>query len=46
MHDVIYHAIQAPLVGLGSGIIPTLIAVFFIQILWFSDCMDRSLSTP
>ena len=32
---VIYHAIQAPLVGLGSGIIPTLIAVFFIQILWF-----------
>jgi cellobiose PTS system EIIC component len=35
MHDVIYKAIQAPLVGLGSGIIPTLIAVFFIQILWF-----------
>lgn len=35
MHDVIYHAVQAPLVGLGSGIIPTLIAVFFIQILWF-----------
>ncbi|MFJ5964966.1 PTS cellobiose transporter subunit IIC [Bacillus sp. NPDC093026] len=35
MHDLIYHAVQAPLVGLGSGIIPTLIAVFFIQILWF-----------
>ncbi|MCY7566623.1 PTS cellobiose transporter subunit IIC [Bacillus safensis] len=35
MHDLIYHAIQAPLVDLGSGIIPTLIAVFFIQILWF-----------
>jgi len=35
LHDVIYKAIQAPLVGLGSGIIPTLIAVFFIQILWF-----------
>lgn len=35
MHDVIYNAIQAPLVGLGSGIIPTLIAIFFIQILWF-----------
>ncbi|TCN21443.1 PTS cellobiose transporter subunit IIC [Mesobacillus foraminis] len=35
MHDVIYNAVQAPLVGLGSGIIPTLIAVFFIQILWF-----------
>lgn len=35
MHDVIYKAIQAPLVGLGSGIIPTLVAIFFIQILWF-----------
>nr|BAA75348.1 ydhO [Halalkalibacterium halodurans] len=35
MHDVIYQAVQAPLVGLGSGIIPTLIAIFFIQILWF-----------
>jgi cellobiose PTS system EIIC component len=35
MHDVIYKLIQAPLVGLGSGIIPTLIAVFVIQILWF-----------
>lgn len=35
MHDIIYTLVQAPLVGLGSGIIPTLIAVFFIQILWF-----------
>ncbi|MGA9172888.1 MAG: PTS cellobiose transporter subunit IIC, partial [Thermoactinomyces sp.] len=35
MHDVIYNLVQAPLVGLGSGIIPTLIAIFFIQILWF-----------
>lgn len=35
LHDVIYNVIQAPLVGLGSGIIPTLVAVFFIQILWF-----------
>lgn len=35
VHDIIYNAIQAPLVGLGSGIIPTLIAIFFIQILWF-----------
>ncbi|KHF29279.1 Oligo-beta-mannoside permease IIC component [Anoxybacillus sp. BCO1] len=35
MHDVIYHAIQAPLVGLGSGIVPTLIAIFVTQILWF-----------
>jgi len=35
MHDVIYKAVQAPLVGLGGGIIPTIIAIFFIQILWF-----------
>lgn len=35
MHDVIYNAIQAPLVGLGSGIVPTLIAIFVTQILWF-----------
>lgn len=35
LHDFIYDVIQAPLVGLGSGIIPTLIAVFFIQVLWF-----------
>lgn len=35
LHDVIYTMIQAPLTGLGSGIIPTLIVVFFTQILWF-----------
>ncbi|MFB5763640.1 PTS cellobiose transporter subunit IIC [Paenibacillus medicaginis] len=35
LHDLIYKAIQAPLVHLGSGIIPTLIAIFLIQILWF-----------
>ncbi|NNV05866.1 PTS cellobiose transporter subunit IIC [Geobacillus sp. C56-T2] len=35
MHDVIYNAVQAPLVGLGSGIVPTLIAIFVAQILWF-----------
>ncbi|MBA4494784.1 PTS cellobiose transporter subunit IIC [Paenactinomyces guangxiensis] len=35
MHDVIYHLVQTPLVGLGSGIIPTLIAIFFVQLLWF-----------
>ncbi|WP_249652417.1 PTS transporter subunit EIIC, partial [Lysinibacillus sp. D4A1_S13] len=29
------HTVQAALVGLGSGIITTLNAVFFIQILWF-----------
>lgn len=35
MHDVIYNVVQAPLVGLGSGIIPTLVAIFVAQILWF-----------
>ena len=35
LHDVIYEMIQAPLTGLGGGIIPTLIVVFLIQILWF-----------
>ncbi|MGL5427730.1 MAG: PTS sugar transporter subunit IIC, partial [Cetobacterium sp.] len=35
IHDFIYTVIQKPLVSLGSGIITTLIAVFFIQILWF-----------
>ncbi|HZG14664.1 MAG TPA: PTS cellobiose transporter subunit IIC, partial [Candidatus Bathyarchaeia archaeon] len=35
LHDLIYRVVQVPLVGLGSGIIPTLIAIFFIQILWF-----------
>ncbi|WP_239256000.1 PTS cellobiose transporter subunit IIC [Listeria ilorinensis] len=35
LHDVVYSVIQKPLVGLGSGIVPTLIALFFVQILWF-----------
>ncbi|MEK3799864.1 PTS cellobiose transporter subunit IIC [Peribacillus sp. FSL H8-0477] len=35
LHDFIYDVIQAPLVGLGGGLIPTLIAVFVIQLLWF-----------
>lgn len=35
LHDVIYKVIQAPLIGLGSSIGATLIAIFFIQILWF-----------
>ncbi|ANB58803.1 PTS system, cellobiose-specific IIC component [Anoxybacillus sp. B7M1] len=35
MHDVIYRTIQSPLVGLGSGIVPTLAAIFITQILWF-----------
>lgn len=35
LHDFIYKMVQAPLTGLGSGIVATLIAVFVIQILWF-----------
>lgn len=35
LHDLIYKAVQEPLVGLGSGLVATLIAIFFIQILWF-----------
>lgn len=35
LHDVIYEAVQKPLIGLGSGLVPTLIAIFFVQLLWF-----------
>lgn len=35
LHDVIYNIIQVPLVGLGSSIWVTLLAIFFIQFLWF-----------
>ncbi len=35
LHDVVYNVIQKPLVGLGSGLPATLIAVFFVQLLWF-----------
>lgn len=35
LHDVVYKLIQQPLVGLGSGLPATLIALFLIQILWF-----------
>ena len=35
LHDVIYNIIQVPLVGLGSRIWATLLAIFFIQFLWF-----------
>lgn len=35
IHDFIYEIIQAPLTNLGKGIVPTIIAIFVIQILWF-----------
>ncbi|CAD5897267.1 PTS cellobiose transporter subunit IIC [Carnobacterium maltaromaticum] len=35
LHDVVYEVIQKPLVGLGSGLPATLIALFFVQFLWF-----------
>lgn len=34
-HDFVYQIIQSPLTNLGKGIIPTLVAIFAIQILWF-----------
>lgn len=35
LHDVIYEIIQKPLVGLGSSLPATLIALFLVQFLWF-----------
>lgn len=35
LHDVIYELIQKPLVGLGSSLPATLIALFLVQFLWF-----------
>lgn len=35
IHDFIYTVVQKPLVALGSGVITTLIAILFIQVLWF-----------
>lgn len=35
MHDIVYQVIQAPLTGLGSSLPATLIALFFVQFLWF-----------
>ncbi|MGX7417370.1 PTS cellobiose transporter subunit IIC [Carnobacterium gallinarum] len=35
LHDVVYEVIQKPLVGLGSSLPATLIALFFVQFLWF-----------
>lgn len=45
LHDVVYTVIQKPLVGLGSGIVPTLIALFLSKYYGFSACMVKSLST-
>lgn len=35
IHDFIYLVIQTPMVKLGGGIVATVIAIIFIQILWF-----------
>lgn len=35
LHDWIYNVIQAPLTGLGTSLGATLVAVFFVQLLWF-----------
>lgn len=35
LHDWIYNVIQIPLTGLGTSLGGTLVAVFFVQLLWF-----------
>lgn len=35
LHDVIFNVVQQPLVKLGNGLVPTLIAIFFVQLFWF-----------
>lgn len=35
VHDFIYEVIQAPLQGLGDSLGATIIAIFFIQLLWW-----------
>ena len=35
VHDFIYTIIQAPLMGLGESLWATIIAIFFVQLLWF-----------
>ncbi|WP_125604743.1 PTS cellobiose transporter subunit IIC [Lapidilactobacillus bayanensis] len=35
LNDVIYDVIQKPLTGLGASLPATLIALFFVQLLWF-----------
>lgn len=35
LNDVIYEVIQKPLTGLGASLPATLIALFFVQLLWF-----------
>ncbi|MGX6977868.1 PTS cellobiose transporter subunit IIC [Vagococcus elongatus] len=35
LHDVVYELIQKPLVGLGSSLPATLLALFLVQFLWF-----------
>lgn len=35
LHDIVYNVLQQPLLGLGSGLPATLVALFFVQLLWF-----------
>lgn len=35
VHDFIFLAIQTPMVKLGGGLIATVIAIIFVQVLWF-----------
>lgn len=35
LHDIIYNVIQKPLTGLGTSLPGTIVAIFFVQFLWF-----------
>ncbi|EHG12347.1 PTS cellobiose transporter subunit IIC [Streptococcus intermedius] len=43
LHDTIYKVIQIPLVGLGRSIWATLLAIFFVQFLWFFGLHGQTL---
>lgn len=43
LHDIIYKVIQIPLVGLGRSIWATLLAIFFVQFLWFFGLHGQTL---
>lgn len=43
LHDIIYEVLQLPLVGLGASLGATIIALFFVQILWFFGLHGQTL---
>ena len=43
LHDILYKVIQIPLGGLGRSIWATLLAIFFVQFLWFFGLHGQTL---